>query len=212
MIGGVDVADLGVADALGALAKAFVVSLDYRPSTVTAHADVVLPVAAHAEKTGTFVTWEGRPRPYLAALSTQALSDHRVLSLLAGELDAFLGTATVEEIRAEMTGLGAWSGPRLAAPTTRARAVPAPAKGEFVLASWHHLLDQGTLQDGEPFLAGTAPAAVARLSAASAHLIGLSDGDIVTVIGPGGAVSAPLVITPMIDRVVWLPANSRVRG
>ncbi len=209
VIGGVDVADLGVADALGALAKAFVVSLDYRPSTVTAHADVVLPVAAHAEKTGTFVTWEGRPRPYLAALSTQALSDHRVLSLLAGELDAFLGTATVEEIRAEMTGLGAWSGPRLAAPTTRARAVPAPAKGEFVLASWHHLLDQGTLQDGEPFLAGTAPAAVARLSAASAHLIGLSDGDIVTVTGPGGAVSAPLVITPMIDRVVWLPANSR---
>ncbi len=97
---------------------------------------------------------------------------------------------------------------RGAHPEVAGAELPAPGPGQFVLASWHHLLDRGTLQDGEPFLAGTAPAVVARLSAASAALLGLTDGDVVTVKGPAGAVSAPLAVTEMVDHVVWIPANS----
>ena len=41
-------------------AVGFVVSLELRQSAVTEFADVVLPVAAAAEKAGRFVTWEGR--------------------------------------------------------------------------------------------------------------------------------------------------------
>ena len=66
VVGGVDPADLAdPAAARAALATAgFVVSLEMRHSAVTEHADVVLPVAAVAEKAGRFVDWEGRRRPF----------------------------------------------------------------------------------------------------------------------------------------------------
>lgn len=62
LVGGVDPYDLPDPEAmLQALEAApFVVSLEQRPSAVTDRADVVLPVAAVAEKSGTFVDWEGR--------------------------------------------------------------------------------------------------------------------------------------------------------
>ena len=65
VIGGVDPADLSHPGVEEALAKTFVVSLEIRNSAVTAVADVVLPVAPHAEKVGAFVNWEagsGRSR------------------------------------------------------------------------------------------------------------------------------------------------------
>ena len=87
LVGGVDPADLvGSGDLLDALTRSFVVSLELRESAVTDVADVVLPVAAHQEKAGTFVNWEGRVRSFEAALSTNAMSDHRVLDLLAAEM------------------------------------------------------------------------------------------------------------------------------
>ena len=51
-------------DTRNALEKAFVVSLELRESPVTELADVVLPVAAQAEKSGSYVNWEGRVRPF----------------------------------------------------------------------------------------------------------------------------------------------------
>ena len=70
------------------------------------------------------------------------------------------------------------------------------------------LLDAGRLQDGEPYLAGTARPPVVRLSAATAAGIGAGDGDVVSVSTGRGAVSLPLVVTEMPDGVVWLPLNS----
>jgi NADH-quinone oxidoreductase subunit G len=70
------------------------------------------------------------------------------------------------------------------------------------------LLDAGRLQDGEAYLAGTAHRAVARLSAATAAEIGLDDGADLTVSTTSGWITVPSVITPMPDRVVWLPTNS----
>ncbi|MGZ7289224.1 molybdopterin-dependent oxidoreductase, partial [Streptococcus pyogenes] len=79
---------------------------------VTELADVVLPVAAHSEKNGTFVDWEGRLRPFEAALESELMSDYRVLDLLAAELDVFLGTRSVTGIQAEMRRIGPWQGNR----------------------------------------------------------------------------------------------------
>ncbi|MDR6863790.1 NADH-quinone oxidoreductase subunit G [Phycicoccus sp. 3266] len=209
LVGGVDAADLADPRSEEALAKTFVVSLDFRPSSVTEVADVVLPVAPHAEKGGTFVDWEGRTRPFATALDTNAMSDYRVLDMLASEMGSFLGTRTLAEVRAEMATLGPWGGDRLPAPTAEPAAVPAFGEGEVVLASWHHLLDRGSLQDGEPFLAGTAHRTLARVSPATAEAFGLADGDTVRVSGPAGAVTAPLAVTEdMVDHVVWLPTNS----
>jgi NADH-quinone oxidoreductase subunit G len=70
------------------------------------------------------------------------------------------------------------------------------------------LLDAGVLQDGEPYLAGTARPPVARLSSRTAGEIGAADGDLVTVSTGRGEITLPLVITEMADRVVWLPMNS----
>jgi NADH-quinone oxidoreductase subunit G len=209
VVGGVDAGDLADPRVEEALAKTFVVSLELRPSSVTAVADVVLPVAAHAEKGGTFVNWEGRVRPFQAALDSAAMSDYRVLDMLASELGVFLGTRTLAEVRSEMASLGPWTGARSAAPSVSAGEVPSAGEGELVLATWHHLLDQGSLQDGEPFLAGTAAKTRARVSTATAVAFGLTEGDLVTVSTASGAVTAPVEVVPgMVDHVIWLPTKS----
>ena len=209
LVGGVDPTDLiGSADLLDALTRSFVVSLELRSSAVTDVADVVLPVAAHQEKAGTFVDWEGRARFFEAALTTKAMSDHRVLDLLAGEMDEPLGVRTLEAVRAEMRALGPWTGDRAAAPVNEAVEVPSLDAGQAVLATWHHLLDSGRMQDGEPFLAGTAPKARAKLSAKTAATIGLAEGDAVRVSTDSGSITVPLTITDMADHVIWLPTNS----
>jgi NADH-quinone oxidoreductase subunit G len=209
LVGGVDPADLvGSGDLLDALTRSFVVSLELRESAVTEVADVVLPVAAHQEKAGTFVDWEGRVRSFEAALSTNAMSDHRVLDMLADEMGEPLGTRTLAAVRAGMRALGPWTGVRAAAPVVEAVEVPTLEAGQAVLATWHHLLDSGRMQDGEPFLAGTAPKARALLSASTAAAVGLTEGDTVQVTAGSGAITVPLTITDMADHVIWLPTNS----
>ena len=211
VIGGVDPADLGHPGVEEALAKTFVVSLEVRDSAVTEVADVVLPVAPHAEKVGAFVNWEGRVRPFQDALETNAMSDHRVLDMLAAELGYFLETRTQEQIHDQFTALGPWTGDRGVGDGAAASPdAPTPdSHGRFRLATWPTLLDAGRLQDGEPFLAGTAPRAVARLSASDAERLGVADGDEVTVSSAHGSVTVPVLVTDrMVDGVVWLPTNS----
>lgn len=212
VVGGVDPSDLGDPAAAAALEKAFVVSLELRESPVTAVADVVLPVASQSEKTGTYVNWEGRVRAFEEALDSNKVSDHRALDMLANEMGVFLETRTQREIHAQFEALGPWAGARATGAPAGQRTAAAPAgEGGFVLATWPTLLDAGRMQDGEPFLAGTAPLPVARLSVSSAAELGVAEGDDVTVTGPAGHVTLPAVVTEgMVDGVVWLPTNSRL--
>jgi NADH-quinone oxidoreductase subunit G len=73
-----------------------------------------------------------------------------------------------------------------------------------VLATWRQLLDSGVMQEGEPHLAATARPSVALVSSATAEGLG----DTVTVTGPTGSVTLPLVVGEVLDGVVWLPLNS----
>ena len=88
--------------------------------------------------------------------------------------------------------------------------MPAPAleAGQVVLASWHWLLDDGSLQDGEPFLAGTGKKPRLHLSAATAAEVGAVNGDAVTVSSDRGSLTLPLVIADLPDRVVWVPMRT----
>ncbi|MGK5629038.1 NADH-quinone oxidoreductase subunit G [Streptomyces sp. URMC 123] len=220
LVGGVEVADLpDPARALHALdAVGFLVSLEQRPSAVTERADVVLPVAAVAEKAGTFLTWEGRARPFEAALKPDLMArrhhqpDARVLHMLADAMDTPLGLPDLRAVRAEVTRLGHWSGPYAPAPEERSRPLPLPRTGEAVLAGHRLLLDRGRLQDGDEALAGTRHPALARMSAATAAEAGVADGAPVRVTGPAGSVELPLSVTAMPDKVVWLPLNSTGGG
>ena len=99
-----------------------------------------------------------------------------------------------------------------------------PGGGEALLATWHNLLDLGRMQDGEPYLAGTARPAVARMSAATAAEAGIAEasgarasdapplgrskGAKVRISTSRGSIVVPVEITAMPDRVVWLPTNS----
>ncbi|GAB3054378.1 NADH-quinone oxidoreductase subunit G [Intrasporangium mesophilum] len=211
VVGGVDPADLGDPHVGDALARAFVVSLELRESAVTAVADVVLPVAPQAEKSGSYVNWEGRARPFEEALASNAVSDHRALDMIASEMGHFLETRTQREIHDQFEALGPWGGARATwAPAGQHGAGTPAGWGDFALSTWATLLDAGRMQDGEPFLAGTAPRSVARLSEGSAGRLGVADGDPVTVTGPTGSVTLPALVTEgMVDGVVWLPTNSK---
>jgi NADH-quinone oxidoreductase subunit G len=211
VVGGVDPADLpDPTAALAAIdAAGFVVSLELRASAVTERADVVLPVAPVVEKAGTFVDWEGRERPFAEVLrGTNAMSDVRVLHVLAAAMDVDLALPDVTAARAELAELGEWDGDRSSLTPYLALEPHQPGVGEALLATWSLLLDAGRLQDGEPFLAGTARAARARISAATAAAVGVADGDTLTVSTDRGEVSVPVLIAQMPDGVVWLPTNS----
>nr|BFE85639.1 NADH-quinone oxidoreductase subunit G [Planobispora longispora] len=171
LIAGVDPYDLPDPQAaLEALENTpFIVSLEQRPSAVTDRADVVLPVAAASEKAGTFVNWEGRGRTFEAALNVPGvMSDLRVISSIADHMDVHLGLPDPAAARRELGSIGAWRGARVEAPRVTFRSGTAPQAGEALLATWHQLLDDGRLQAGEPYLAGTARAAEALLSPVTA--------------------------------------------
>ena len=109
----------------------------------------------------------GRPDPPVRRRAVlRCRPDLRVLAALADELGVDLGMRSSDEARTEMSdwGLGRQR-PRCrnCAPDRAG-----PEAGEAVLAGWRMLVDNGRLQDGEPYLAGTARPPVARLSAATA--------------------------------------------
>jgi len=219
VVAGVDPADLPDPQAaLAAIEMApFVVSLELRASAVTDRADVVFPVAAVAEKAGTFVNWEGRGGPFDAALHVpEVRTDLYVLGAIADRMDVHLGLPDAEAARAELAMLGTWRGTRPEPPEVTSAGsdsgvhVTHRAQGSGVLdvklATWHQLLDSGRMQDGEPALAGTARPPAARMSAATAAEAGAADGDKVTVATDLGSVTVPVEVVPMADHVVWLPA------
>jgi NADH-quinone oxidoreductase subunit G len=210
VVGGVDPADL--ADprlAEQALDKVgFVVSLELRSTAVTRRADVVLPVAPAAEKSGTFMDWEGRLRSFDTVLPSTAMTDGRVLEAVAALMDVALGTGDVMTIRRELGTMPASSTARPASPSVAAAKLPEPGAHEAVLSTWHHLIDLGTLTEGDDVLAGTARPPLVRIGKALAESLGVADGDAVTVSTDRGGVTLPATITDLPPQVVWLPTNS----
>jgi len=203
VIGGVELSDYPQ-DVCAALEQVgFIVSLENHHSAVTELASVVLPVAVVTEKAGTFLDWEGRPRPFTRVLrDALTMPDAQVLGMIADAMDRPVGPRDVNALRAELGTLGPWRGARADAPR-----VPAgPRPDGLVLASWRHLLDSGVMQEGEPHLAATARPTVAMVSDATARRLGLTE--TATVHGPAGMVTLPVEIADVAESVVWVPMNS----
>jgi NADH-quinone oxidoreductase subunit G len=208
VVGGVDPFDLPDPDlALRALDNAgFVVSLELRHSAVTERADVVLPVAASDEKAGSYLSWEGRTRSFdITIEGTGSMPDCRVLDTLAVEMDTDLYTQTPAAARGDYQKLGPASALRWGHVAAEgAASTQAPGAGQAVLSTWRQLIDNGSLQDGEPHLKGTQRKAVARLSAKTAEGLGAT----VKVSTERGAITLPIEVADLPDGVVWLPGNS----
>src|SRR5436305_4367105 len=210
VVAGVDPADLAdVRLAERALDNVgFLVSFELRMTAVARRADVVFPVAPVVEKSGTFLNWEGRLRTFPQVLNTPAISDGRALDALAREFGIELGCADPALTRRELISLPPARGSRPASPSVPAKAPTRPGKGEALLATWHHLIDLGSLTDGDEYLAGTARTPVVRISKNTATDLGVAEGDPVTVTTDQGGITLPAALTDLPDGVVWLPTNS----
>ncbi|CAB4838234.1 MAG: NADH-quinone oxidoreductase subunit G [Actinobacteria bacterium] len=211
LVGGVDPQDgTNNAAALAALDKAFVVSLEIAPSEVTQRANVILPVAAITEKSGSFLNWEGRARKFDAAVDNSLnRSDLRILSMIAEEMGVSLNLGTVTAAAREIATIGTWDGARAAMKNISSEKATSLKENEFVLTSWRRLLDLGTLQKGEDNLAGTARQCVAVISPKRAASLGVVDGDQLKISSVVGSVTLPALVEDIHDDAVWAPRNSR---
>ena len=211
LVGGVDPLDGENSQAaLAALEKAFVVSLEIASSAVTQRADVVLPVAAVTEKSGSFLNWEGRARSFDAAVADSLnRSDLRILSMIAEEMGTSVNLATVTAAIKEIASLGKWDGARVSLNKVSAPSQSAVSGDQFILTSWRRLLDLGTLQQGEENLAGTARKTVAVISPKRAEALGVVDGDKLKISTSLGSITLNALVEDIHDDAVWAPRNSR---
>ena len=210
VVGGVDAHDLQAsAKTLDALKKSFVVSLEIAPSSITAVADVVLPVAAITEKSGSFLNWEGRARAFDEAVEeSQNRSDVRILSMIADALGESIMLGTVTAAAREFNQLGKWDGARVQLTPVVAGTAQSVSGNDALLTSWRRLLDMGTLQKGEDNLSGTRRPTVAVISPKRAQSIGVESGAQVRVSNAHGSITIPVLVEDIHDDAVWLPRNS----
>ena len=208
VVAGVDPMDIS-AEALGQLLNTFVLSLEISHSAITAVADVVLPVAAVVEKSGSYLDWQGHARTFDKGVEDADLrSDVRILSMLADELGAPINLPTVSATAREIQSLGLWDGQRPAFAPRAMQNSEAARDGELKLVSWRLLLDLGSLQQGEPNLAGTAKKARAHISPATAASLGVTESDSVVISSERGSIELPVSIRAIADGLVWVPRNS----
>ena len=194
------------ADALNQLLNTFVVSLEISNTAVTAIADVVLPVAAVVEKSGSYLDWRGIARAFEKGIDDVDLrSDVRILSILADEMGTPINLPTVTATTREIESLGTWDG---AQSTFSKRAIAAASSAGFTLVSWRFLLDLGSLQQGEANLAGTAKQARAHISSATAASLGVTEADLVVISSERGSIELPVSIRAIADNLIWVPRNS----
>jgi NADH-quinone oxidoreductase subunit G len=207
VIGGVDPLDISNT-ALSQLLNSFVVSLEITHSAVTAVADVVLPVAAVIEKSGSFQDWQGSSRGFEKAITDSlSRSDVRILSMIADEMGTPINLPTVAATAREIAALGNWDGEAVV--FEKVSSVKNVSTEEKMnLTSWRLLLDLGTLQDGEANLAGTARKASARISKTRAEKIGVSEGELISISSDLGSLKLPVEISEMSDNEIWVPRNS----
>ena len=210
VVGGVDAHDLlNSRKVIAALSQSFVVSLEIAESSITEIADVVLPVAAVTEKSGSFLNWEGRARAFDAAVAESLnRSDVRILSALADVMGESIMLGTVTATAREIAQLGMWDGARVEF-TPIAPGTAASASGDqAILTSWRRLLDMGTLQRGEDNLAGTRRQTVAVISEKRAGSLGVVTGDQLRISNSEGSITLPALVEDIHDDAVWIPRNS----
>jgi NADH-quinone oxidoreductase subunit G len=208
VVAGVELDDLeDAAAARTALQQAFVVSLELRESAVTSCADVVFPVAATAEKTGSFTSWEGRVRPFAQALrGSNTMPDVRVLAGIAAEMSAPLGFQTTEGAADELAELEGWDGDRPEAPRVQPVTVTAASGQGLALATWKTMIGDGPMQEGDAHYLASGPVPTAVMSERTLASLGIHEGEPVELATDRGSVILTAAVGDMDDGVVWAPS------
>ena len=147
-----------------------------RNETAETYADVVFPVAATQERSGSLTNWEGRTQHFAQAIDPPDLAqeDWEIMVQLAGLLGEDLGFNDLDGLHAELERLPArderraW--PDVAAPAG------VPEGDGLVMITYPTLLDRGTMLTGADELKATAPEPAALLNPADADALGVTDG------------------------------------
>ena len=198
----------GVA-ALAALQKAeFVLSIAQFASEAKQYADVILPMAAFAEGSGSFINNEGRLQSFRAAVKTpdEARPAWKILRVLGDglKLSGFQFNELSEVTAAWRHAIGEYAldvPPFHAFPTLGSTPEPMYADGLCRLGDW-------SIYQGDPLVRRAAPLtqpAVAKMHPDQATVLALS-GDFVEISSPSGRISLPLVLDVRIPMgTVWVP-------
>jgi NADH-quinone oxidoreductase subunit G len=208
VLAGFDPADVpnGAALVEGFARVPTVIALATHHNAATRAADIVFPVAAVTEKSGTFVNWEGRRRTFPQVFrESLILSDAAVLGAIVDEMLEDFGPTDPASLRLQLRALPAGAAQ---APQVAASGLVQTGPGEAILSTWHQLIDDGAMQAGEPYMRATARPPVIRISPGNAADLGIADGDEVTITGAIGSLTLPALLTDMPSGVVWVPANS----
>jgi NADH-quinone oxidoreductase subunit G len=188
-------------------------------ATVAEFADVVLPATATQERAGALTNWEGRTQRYARAIDGPDLvqDDWEIVQQLAAVQGRDLGFSDLEQLRAEILELGVRPSrhpmPDPVAATDEAEAAEtaetADDEDTLTLVAVPSLLDHGTMLAGAHDLLATRRDPVADLHATDADRLGVADGDLVELTGPGGTVTLPVRVGhDVVPGVVRAPANS----
>ena len=185
-----------------------VVAVDLFATPTAAQADVVLPAAAPTEVDGSFTNLEGRVSVVSRKVTPPGTSrpDWMVAAELADRLGADLGFASTDDVWAELAAVSvvhADLSPEALVAHTREGLLaaggselerPGPtdvagrdAYGLRLVAS-RSMYDTGVLVGHSPSLAGLAPGTRASLEPTDFARYGVTEGEVVDLIGPKGTV------------------------
>jgi len=128
--------------------------------------------------------------------------------MLADAIGKPITLNTVKSAAKEFATLSKWDGARASFTASNSKNISVTSD-EAILTSWRRLLDDGSLQEGEVNLAGTARKSVVVISPKRASALGVVDGDNVKVSNTQGSIILPVLVENIHDDAVWLPRKSR---
>jgi predicted molibdopterin-dependent oxidoreductase YjgC len=186
-------------------------------------AQVVLPVAVHAEQEGTFISSTGQLGFLPQALSANGVRpDWQIISGLAGKMGFAMKHAGPKEIFRELAqAMPMWAGlsPRYSAPCPNFKAaltgqfvpfetdISLPGRRPLTLVIGKSLQHSGSFTTHHPCgtLVVTKEARL-KINPEDAQNLGLTDGDTAKVISSQGEISVPVTVTPDLPAgVVFMP-------
>jgi len=186
-------------------------------------AQVVLPVAVHAEQEGTFVSSTGQLGLLAQALPANGVRpDWQIITQLAARLDFAMKYAGPRDIFRELAQvMPLWAGvaPRFSAPSSDFKAavsgkfvpfetdISLPGRRPFTLVLGKALQHSGSFTTHHPCgtLVVTGEARL-KINPEDAENLGLADGEAAKVISSQGEISVPVTVTPDLPAgVVFMP-------
>jgi NADH-quinone oxidoreductase subunit G len=208
---GVDLARDAASPALAAkaLTKATVVVQDLGHTETTTYADVILPVTASQERSGSRTDWEGRSQRFTHAVDGPRLvqDDWEILIQIAGLLGGDLGFNDLDGIRADRDRLGRRATPHAWPAVAAIESGDGEAAG-LALVTSPQLIDRGVTIADAVHLQATARVPHVELHPDDAAARGITDGDEVAITG-AVALRLPARLTAdQAPGTVHVPANS----